>query len=311
MILPPLSGISSLPFRKLNRKFGCKFAYLEMLGARSLIYLSRRTRQIMATDPADRPLGVQLLGNDVRYLSQALEKLKDFPCETIDFNAACPQKKVTRQGQGAGLLKEPRKLAALLSVIVKGTHLPVTVKLRLGWSSAKGIVSLAKRIEDCGVAAIFLHGRTKLQGYSGTIDYTSIRRVKKTLAIPVIASGNIWSAQDAKKMFELTGCDAVTVARGVLGNPWLFKEIEEFLATGKIIPRPGIKEVVRVMKEHLKLSLDFYGEPSGVIKFRKFFIWYTRGFLKTKPLRLGVSAITTQSQMLELIDKFSTVKEFC
>ncbi len=260
---------------------------------------------MMVTDLADRPLGVQLLGNNAAYLSRAIEELKDFPCDTIDFNAACPQKKVTRQGQGAALLKEPKKLVGLLSAMVKKAHLPVTVKLRLGWSNARGIVDLAKRIEDCGVSAIYLHGRTKLQGYSGAVDYKVMHKVKKALAIPLIASGNIWSAQDAQKMFDLTGCDSVALARGTLGNPWLFKEIDEYLATGKIIPRPGIEEVARVAKEHLKSVVDFYGEKNGVIKFRKFFIWYTRGFLQTKPLRLSVSAITTHPQMLALIDRFS------
>ncbi|MFH1363360.1 MAG: tRNA dihydrouridine synthase DusB [Candidatus Omnitrophota bacterium] len=306
VILAPLSGISSLPFRKLNRKFGCKFAYLEMVGARSINYLSRRTKQMIAVDPGDRPLGVQLLGKDPDYLSKALEKFKDFACDLIDFNAACPQKKVTRQGQGAALLKDPVKLAKLLSVMVKESPLPVTVKLRLGWDSSQGIVDLAKRVEDSGVSAVCLHGRTKMQGYSGSVDYSSIRKVKAALTIPVIASGDIWSGVLAKKMFDLTFCDAIAVARGSLGNPWIFREIDEFLDKSKISPRPDIEEVIRVMNEHLNLSIDFYGEKAGVTKFRKFFIWYTRGFLQAKPLRIKVATIVRHSQMLELIDEFLT-----
>lgn len=304
VILASLSGISSLPFRRLNREAGCKFAFLEMISARSLSYSSKRTLEMMQSNSGDSPLGLQLLGEQSCYILKALEKLKDYKYDVLDFNAACPQKKITGHGKGAALLKNPKKLQNLLKEIVKEVTVPVTVKLRLGWDNEKQAVDIAKHTQDAGISAVCIHGRTKTQGYRGSVNYSAIKKVKASLSIPVIASGDIWSAQLAKKMFDETNCDAITVARGALGNPWIFNEIDEFLNTGKILPRPVIKEVVQTMKHHLGLCTDFYGEKIGTMKFRKFFIWYTRGFLKTKPLRLSVAGIKTKLQMLNLIDKF-------
>lgn len=304
VILAPLSGISSLPFRKLNRKAGCKFAYLEMISARSLSYLSRRTVEMMVTDKTDQPLGVQLLASDPYYLAKALERLEGFAYDVLDFNAACPRKKVTSHGKGAALLKEPKKLQGLLAVMVKQAKLPVTVKLRLGWDSAKSSVDIAKRAQDSGVSAVCLHGRTRQQGYRSPVDYLSIKKVKAALRIPLIASGDIWSARRAKQMFDETNCDAVMVARGALGNPWIFREINQFLTKRRVIPRPSLKEVTKMMKQHLKLSIDFYGERVGTVQFRKFYIWYTRGFSQAKLLRRNTHQASSKIQMLKLIEQF-------
>ena len=304
VILAPLSGISSLPFRRLNREAGCKFAHLEMINAGSLSYLSRRTVEMMTTDSNDRPLGVQLLGSNPYFLAQALEKLKGFPYDLLDFNAACPRKKVTSQGKGAALLKEHKKLEKLLTGIVREANCPVTVKLRLGWDNAKKAVDIAKGLEAAGAYAVCLHGRTRMQGYRSPVDYLSIRKVKAALKIPVIASGDIWSAKAAKDMFDQTNCDAVLVARGALGNPWIFREIDEFLINGKILPRPSTRQVAKMMKRHLDLSVDYYGERIGTVRFRKFYIWYTRGFIKAKPLRRSTHQASNKLQMLKLIDEF-------
>jgi tRNA-dihydrouridine synthase B len=309
VILAPLSGVSSLPFRRISRAAGCKFAFLEMICARSLSYSSKKTIAMMASDDNDRPLGVQLLGNETYYLLKALEKMKDYKYDVLDFNAACPYKKITKQGKGAALLKEPKKLKVLLSAIVKEVNLPVSVKLRIGWENTKDAVSIAKYAQDSGIRAICVHGRTRKQGYQGEVDYSTIKKIKDALCIPVIASGNIWSASLAKKMFEETGCDAVMVARGALGNPWIFKEIEEFLDTGKILPRPCANTIGQTMKGHLDLCIDFYGERAGIINFRKFYVWYTRGFSKVRTLRKEVFCATNRKQMFELIDRFVSTVE--
>ncbi|MFH1553140.1 MAG: tRNA dihydrouridine synthase DusB [Candidatus Omnitrophota bacterium] len=308
-ILAPLSGISSLPFRTLNRNAGCKFAFLEMLNARSLGCSSKKNLQLMLTNKHDRPLGVQLLGKDPYYISKALEKLEDYSYDILDFNAACPQKKITSHGKGAALLKCPKELQKLLTFIVKKVTVPVTAKLRLGWDNEKNIVDIAKYIQDAGVKAVCVHGRTRAQGYSGPVSYSAIKKVKAALSIPVIGSGDIWSAQMAKKMFDETGCDAITVARGSFGNPWIFNEIDKFFATGEVVSRPTIMEVAQAMKRHLDLCLDFYGEKTGVIHFRKFYIWYTRGLSKTKPLRANVSRACNKLEMTSLIEKFVASQE--
>lgn len=264
---------------------------------------------MMLTGPEDRPLGVQLLGRESYYILRALEKLKSHTYDVLDLNAACPQKKVTSRGKGAALLKYPKELQKLLAVIVKETDVPVTVKMRLGWDNDKDAVDIARHAEDAGVKAVFVHGRTVADGYRGAVNYPAIRRIKSAINIPVIGSGNIWSGEMAKKMFDETGCDSITVARGALGNPWIFDEIGKFLATGKIVPRPSAKQVARMMKYHLDLYVEFYGERPGVIRFRKFYIWYTRGFPRTKALRSSVSSASNSRQMAGLIEKFVAVAD--
>ena len=309
VILAPLSGVSSLPFRALNREAGCKFAFLEMICARSLSYSSNTTMKLMLTDSHDRPLGVQLLGRDPDYLSKALDKLSEYAYDILDFNAACPQKKVTRCGKGAALLKCPKELQRLLAPIVKKANVPVTAKLRLGWDNERNAVNIAKHVEDAGVSAVFVHGRTKAVGYGGPVNYSVIGEIKAALKIPVVGSGDIWSAQMAKTMFDETGCDAITVARGALGNPWIFGEIEGFLATGEIMPRPTVNEIAQMMKRHLDLCVGFYGEEKGAMEFRKFHVWYTRGFSGTKPLRANVFSAGNKLEMISLIDDFVTAAD--
>lgn len=297
LILAPLAGISDLPFRMLNRMFGAELGFVEMINCRSMGFKSKRTLQMLSTHPEDRPLGVQLLGCEEEYVLKALGVLKKYEFDLLDFNAACPAKKVTRRGEGASLLKDPKLLHKLLKLIVKHSkkNLPITVKIRSGWDrnsvNAREVALLA---EDAGVDGLFIHGRTKMQGYSGDVDYKAIAEVKKALEIPVIASGNIFTAQLTKKMFDETGCDGVAVARGALGNPWIF--------SGE---KPQKSETVRVMLKHMNDCIVFYGERVGVMKFRKFFCWYTAGMRKVRQLREKSSRAKTHSQMLEIIEGVS------
>ncbi|MDD4980909.1 MAG: tRNA dihydrouridine synthase DusB [Candidatus Omnitrophica bacterium] len=304
LILAPMAGISDLPFRMLNRKFGCELAFVEMINSRSVSYKSKRTQKMLSSNKDDQPLGVQLLGCEIKFVQKAIDVLNKYKFDLLDFNAACPAKKVIRRGEGSGLLKNPKKLSEILKILVKKARVPVTVKIRSGWDkdcvNAKEVASYC---QDAGVSALFIHGRTMTQGYSSVVDYCAIGEVKKTLKIPVIASGNILSPQLARKMFEETGCDAIIIARGALGNPWIFKEINEFLKNGKIIARPPVEKIVQVMLEHLVAVIDFYGERNGVVIFRKFFSWYTRGFRKIRPLRELISRTKTRQEMQEAIQK--------
>lgn len=258
---------------------------------------------MLSTGIKDRPLGVQILGCEEEFLLRAIEVINNYDFALMDFNAACPAKKVVRRGEGASLMKEPRKLQSLLKLAVQNARFPVTVKMRIGWdSSSVNARDLALRAQDAGAKAIFIHGRTRIQEYSGDIDYGAIRRVKEALAIPLIGSGNIFCASSAKKMFDETGCDGIAIARGALGNPWIFKEIESFLKNGKVIKKPGHKEIMQVMLEHLDGCIDFYGEKRGVIIFRKFFSWYTKGFRKIRPLREKFSRVKTRIEVEKVIE---------
>ncbi|MEW6075497.1 MAG: tRNA dihydrouridine synthase DusB [Candidatus Omnitrophota bacterium] len=304
IILSPLAGVSDLPFRLLNRTFGASLAFVEMLNVRSLSYKSKKTRSMLITNAQDKPLGVQLLGKEEKYILKAMDILKSYTFDILDFNAACPAKKVVRRGEGASLLREPKELKKLLSLVVKHASVPVTVKIRAGWDSDTAR-DVALQAEDAGIDALCIHGRTREQGYHGRVDYEAIRRVKKALGIPVIASGDIFSAELAKKMVDETGCDAIAVARGCLGNPWIFQEIERIFAKGELLERPDVATIIAAMSSHLDAYVDFYGERIAIIKFRKFFSWYTKGFRKVRHLRTRASLAKTRGEMRAVIAQLS------
>ncbi len=304
LILAPMAGITDLPYRMLCRKFGAELAFVEMINCRSFSFKSRRTKQMLSTEAKDKPLGIQILGCEEQYILKSLEVLKNYKFDILDFNAACPAKKVVRRGEGSGLLREPKKFAKLLKLVVKESWLPVSVKIRLGWDkdsvNAREIALLA---QDCGVNALFIHGRTKTQGYSGQVDYNIISEVRKALNIPLIASGDVFSGLLAKKMLDETGCAGLAIARGSLGNPWIFKEIKEYLESGKIVNRPAEKEIAKVMLEHLDACIDFYGERNGVVIFRKFYTWYTKGLRKVRRLRERSSRVKTKEEVVKIINE--------
>ncbi len=304
-----MAGVSDLPFRKLNRKFGCELAFVEMINARCLGHKSKKTAEILCTDKTDKPLGMQLLGCEPAFIERAMDVLIKYKFDLLDFNAACPERKVTRRGEGASLLKDPEKLAEILKIVVNRSPVPVTVKIRTGWdSSCLNAPDLAKIAQDSGVKAVFIHGRTKQQLYSGSVDYETIRKVKKSVSVPVIGSGDIFSAELAKKMLDQTECDGVLVARGALGNPWIFEEIKHYLKTGKELPKPGMEEIIRTMLEHLDLSVDFFGPKYGVVIFRKFFGWYTKGFRKIRPLRETISRLKTRKDVEDVINQICFIR---
>lgn len=305
-ILAPLASIGDLPFRTISRKFGCELAYVEMLNARSVCYESKKTQELLTPGEGDRPLGAQLLGCEEDYIKRALEIVEKYKFDTLDFNSACPKKKVVTRGEGAALMKDPKKLGKLLKVAVKNSKIPVTVKIRTGWDKHSiSAREVALGAEDSGVKAIFIHGRTRAEDYSGEVDYNAIKSVKDAVKIPVIGSGNVFSSELAKKMFDETGCDGILVARGALGNPWIFKQIDYFLKYGKNLPGPEKKEVIETIIKHLKLCVNFHGERNGVLIFRKFFCWYTSGFKNIRPLRLKVCLAKKEKDVIKIIEKLN------
>lgn len=303
-MLAPLAGISDLSFRRLNRRFGCELACVEMLSARSLALHSRTAAKLLRTDPQDRPLGLQLVGSDVRDLCAALTVISELGVGLIDVNAACPVRKVVKRGEGAALLQQPEKLQGLLAGLVAAAPVPITLKIRSGWDAHSiNAVEIARRAEDAGVQAITVHGRTRAQQYRDRVCYDIIGQVKAAVGIPVLGSGDVFSGELAVAMLHKTGCDGVAVARGALGNPWIFREIACAIAglPPPVPPRPGA--VAAAMHEHLDLILQLHDERTGVMLFRKFFAWYTHGFARIKPLRVAAFGAGTRTAMDDLITR--------
>ena len=306
LILAPMSGISDLAYRLINRSFGCELAFTEMIGTDSLVYNSKNTLNMLSSRADDRPLGVQILGCDPDLIKRSLDILSAYPFALLDFNAACPVKKVVSRGKGAGLLKDPAKLQRLLQIIVKNKRMPVTVKIRAGWDETEtNAPEIARRAQDAGVDALFIHGRTRKQRYSGQVDYDIIRRVKESVQIPVVASGDALSPQLIVNLFSETGCNGVAVARGALGNPWIFGESIEYMTKGKIPVSPDVSDIAKTMKEHLLLNIELRGERNGVIRFRKFFAWYARG-MAVKDLKRRAFGACTRDEMLQFIGELGT-----
>ena len=301
-ILAPLAGISDLPFRMLNRSFGAELAFVEMINVRCLSFKSKKTKTMLLSEGEPRPLGVQILGCEPEYIEKGLAVINTYPFDLLDFNAACPERKVVRRGEGASLLREPKKLQRLLKLVVKNSRLPVTVKIRSGWDwETVNAPEVARLCEDAGISALFIHGRTRMQLYTGGVDYAAIHKVKRAISVPVIASGDVFSVQLAEKMFTETGCDGLVVARGCLGNPWLFRELDCHFNKKTSFRRPEPLEIRRVMLEHLESYISYYGERSAVVVFRKFFAWYTKGFRKVRSVREKISRIKSEDQMKTVI----------
>ena len=307
IIFAPLSGCSDLAFRLIVRKHGAKFCFFEMVDAHSLLGPHQRRFDILKTTPQDAPIGAQLVGETPELIRDAAQVLLEYtPVTLLDINSACPVKKVVKKGAGAGLLQQPETLYRMIDILVKTVAVPVTVKLRIGFNSVNlaALTDMAKRCEGSGAAALFVHGRTREQAYGGGVDYAAIRAVKEAVTIPVIGSGNVFSPKLAKKMLDETGCDGLLVARGAFGNPWIFQEIEHYLATGGMLPEMSAITRKETLKQHLAYVEEFrQGLPKGKLGFmRKVALWYLKGFPNAAKARGQINEITTYAALLEFID---------
>jgi len=302
ILLAPMEDVSDPPFRKICKQFGVDLMFTEFISSEGLIRDATKSVQKLDIFDYERPIGIQIFGSNIDSMKQAVEKASIVKPDIIDINYGCPVKKVTCKGAGAGILKDIPKMVSLTKEIVKSTNLPVTVKTRLGWDeNTKYIVDVAERLQDVGIQAISIHGRTRKQMYKGEADWSLIGEVKNNprMKIPVFGNGDLFSAQIVKEKKEKYGIDGVMIGRGAIGYPWIFNEIKDFLNYNKITPKPSIKERVRVVKNHLDLSIKWKGERLGVLEMRRHYTNYFKGFTGIKNYR----------KMLVVQDSFSELKK--
>jgi nifR3 family TIM-barrel protein len=303
VILAPMAGITSLPYRRIMKSFGAGLVFTEMVSANGLIRDGRRTRELLVSHRDEFPLGIQLFGDDPQVLSQAAELIVDDGA-LLDINMGCPVKKVVRSGAGSALLQTPLQVAKILSAVRKIYSGPLTIKIRSGWDeSSVNFLDVGRVAENEGVDAITLHPRTRSQGFSGKSCWNQIAELKSALNIPVFGSGDIFTPEDGVAMLRETKCDAIMIGRGGYGNPWLISQILELLE-GKPVSRPSLHDRFKVMQQHLEFNLEQFGEKKTLLEMRKHLCWYVRGLSGASHYRVALQKTATLEQVIELTRDF-------
>ncbi len=288
LLLAPMEDVSDPPFRALCKEQGCDMMYTEFISVEGLIRDADKSVQKLDIYPEERPVGIQIFGANIDSMRRAAEIVEEANPELLDINYGCPVKKVTCKMAGAGILQDIPKMVELTKAIVESTSLPVTVKTRLGWNSETiKIFEVAERLQDVGIKAISIHGRTRKQMYKGEADWTEIARIKNNprMHIPVFGNGDIDSPQKALEYKNRYGVDGIMIGRASIGNPWIFKQIKHFLNTGELIDPPSIEEKVEVCRRHLMHGIEWKGEKLGVLEMRRHYGQYFRGLPNLKPIR--------------------------
>ncbi len=310
VVLAPMAGICNSAFRRIIKEMGCSLVYAEMVSDKGLIYNSKKTKDMLYVSDEERPIAQQIFGSDVDTFVEAAKMVEEImKPDIIDINMGCPVPKVAIKSQaGAALLKSPEKIKEIVSAVVKAVHVPVTVKIRSGWDNDSiNAPEVAKIIEEAGASAITIHGRTRSQGYSGKVDLDIIKKVKESVSIPVIANGDITDIESAKRTLEYTGCDAIMIGRGVLGNPWLMKEIITYLNSGKIIPKPSYKEKIEMCFHHLDYLLEIKSEKVAVLEMRGHASWYIKGLPGAQKIKTEIFKATTSIELKNILSNYLKV----
>jgi tRNA-dihydrouridine synthase B len=308
LILAPMAGITDFPFRLICKEFGAGLVFSEMLSVEALVREHKRTFRMLHSDPKERPVVFQLFGSKPESMAEAAKIVSQGNADFIDINMGCPVPKILKSGAGAALLRDIGLAKEIMAAVVGGSKIPVTVKIRLGWDT-KSIVAVdfAQAAESLGIAAVTLHARTKIQGFSGHADWSMVRRVKDSVAIPVIGNGDVRTAMDVKKMMDETGCDGVMIGRAVQGYPWIFRETKQYLETGVVPPPPSLEERQIVMLRHLRDIVELLGENIGIREMRKHLCWYTKGLQGGAELRERINHLELAVDVEKEISDFFAV----
>jgi len=302
VILAPMAGVTDGPFRLLAKEMGCALVYTEMVSAKGVISAPEQAMKLARFSKEERPIGIQLFGSKLEVFAEAVAVCADLEPDLFDLNMGCPVKKVTGKGEGCALMREPRKAFSIVEAVCRKATVPVTVKMRKGWDDHSiNVIEVALAVEAAGAAAVTVHGRTREQGYSGTADWSVIAQVKAALKIPVVGNGDIWRPEDAKRMLVETGCDAVMIGRGALGNLWLLKRTIHYLESGNLLPEPTIVERIKLAQRQLELVVKQKGEYSGVREMRKHLAWYFKGISGAAVLRHRIMQAKTKAELLVIL----------
>ena len=334
VVQSPMANCTNLAFRLIGRALGMRFAYLEMISAEALLRNNAETTAMMATTPEDRPVGAQLVGCDPGSMGEAAARVEDLGFTLVDINLGCPVPKVVGKGGGSQLLREPDTARAIFSSVVRSvTRVPVTVKMRLGYTDGSGeeAARIAQIAESCGVSAIAVHGRTREQGYTGQANYEAIGRVKRAVSIPVYGNGDVTDVASAQRLLDVSGCDGVMLGRGALGNPWIYEEIDAALSGRPLPAKPTVQERKAVLLRHMELEARYEREPVGrafrdarhslvpktglaslasedgagsVGPLRRIICWYFRDVPGVRQFRDAINRAQSLAEMRDLVEAF-------
>lgn len=307
VVLAPMAGISNTSYRTIIKEMGAGLIYAEMVSDKAIMFDNDRTIELLKMRESERPIAQQIFGSDEDSFVIAAKKIVELMHpDILDINMGCPVPKIALKSQaGASLLKDPDKIEKIVRSVVNAVDIPVTVKIRSGWdSNTINCVEVAKRIENAGASAITLHARTRAQGYSGSADWSLIKKVKEAVSIPVIGNGDIKTCYDAKKMLEETGCDAVMIGRGVLGNPWLIKECVDYLEDGTLPQRVSAKEKMQMLKRHFELLCKDKGEKLALLEMRTHALWYIKGLPGSASIKNQICQTKNSTELFNILNNY-------
>lgn len=304
-VLAPMAGVSDRAYRELCVRFGAAYCVSEMVSSKALSFNSKKSEELMEISDLERPCGIQIFGDDPKCMADAAKHALENKPDIIDINMGCPAPKISSNGSGSALMKNPRLCGEIVKAVTAVTDIPVTVKIRKGWDDdSVNAVEVAKICESAGAAAITVHGRTRQQYYKPPVDYDIIKAVRESVSVPVIANGDIDSAERAKKVMDITGCDLVMVGRATLGNPWIFSQINAYLENPNVkIHTPDLEERLGVMIEHIGKMVEYKGEHMAMLQARKLVVGYFKGMKGAAALRNEAGKIKTLDDLYELRQK--------
>jgi nifR3 family TIM-barrel protein len=303
IISAPMAGISDLPYRLIMKRHGAALVLTEMISANGLFFNGKATREMLRSSPEERPLGIQLFGEEPQRLAEAAKAVEGYG-ELIDLNLGCPVRKVIRSGAGSALLREPDKVARIIAAVRRATCRPLTIKFRSGWDKdSLNYLEIARIAVAEGVDAVTLHPRTRAQMFGGQADWQQLKELKEALSIPVIGSGDLFCAEDVKTMFVQTGCDAVMIGRGGYGNPWIIGQALDLLA-GRPVTQPTLAKRLEVARSHFNLCLETFGPQKTLAQMRKHFCWYVKGIENAAGFRAAINQTVTIEEMSILLEDF-------